>query len=101
MIKKHIIGIATYPPGQCNLGVFLLECAAGMQSESGSGSEDGSQAHHDADGWWKIPYLRTYFGCLSQAVAYLHGQQIQIRDLKPENVVMDQYGLPVLTDFGL
>ncbi|KAK0641138.1 kinase-like domain-containing protein [Cercophora newfieldiana] len=85
-IKKHILGIAMYPPAQCNLSAFMLEC--------------GDDTMH---GWWKLPYLHTYFGCLAQAVAYLHRSSVRIRhkDIKPENVVIDQFGLPVLTDFGL
>ncbi|KAK0617316.1 kinase-like domain-containing protein [Immersiella caudata] len=85
-IKKHILGIAMYPPAQCNLSTFMVEC-------------DDDTMH----GWWKLPYLHTYFGCLAQAVAYLHRSSVRIRhkDIKPENVVIDQFGLPVLTDFGL
>lgn len=84
-IKKHILGIAMYPPAQCNLRVFM---------------EEVCQAPQDV---WERQHLYTYFGCLSQAVAYLHRQSIQIRhkDIKPDNIVIDEFGLPVLTDFGL
>lgn len=85
-IKKHILGIAMYPPAQCNLHSFMDEVF---------------QSPREAD--WILPHLHTYFGCLSQAVTYLHRQSVQIRhkDIKPENIVIDDFGLPVLTDFGL
>ena len=44
--------------------------------------------------------LRSFFGCLSSAVQYLHSAQIRHRDLKPENVLVrgkDVY----LADFGI
>lgn len=113
-IKKHIIAIAMYPPAQCNLQTFMHECVAYSRNPSqrsttgsfvGSFSQQPAQPDDDAEqhGWWKLPYLHTYFGCLSQAVAYLHRSNVRIRhkDIKPENVVIDTFGLPVLTDFGL
>jgi len=100
IIKKHILGIAMYPPAQCNLQTFMAECVAWSRNPSQRSS--GSQGDDDTEhGWWKLPYLHTYFGCLAQAVAYLHKSRIRHKDIKPENVVIDQFGLPVLTDFGL
>ncbi|EAQ85102.1 hypothetical protein CHGG_09116 [Chaetomium globosum CBS 148.51] len=85
-IKKHILGIAMYPPAQCNLHTFMDEVI---------------QSPKEAD--WILPHLHTFFGCLAQAVAYLHRRSVQIRhkDIKPDNIVIDDFGLPVLTDFGL
>jgi serine/threonine protein kinase len=86
-IKRHILGIAMYPPGQCNLHTFMAEVF-----HSPKESKE-----------WMLAHLHTYFGCLSQAVAYLHDQGVRIRhkDIKPENVIIDDFGLPILTDFGL
>ena len=115
-ISKHILGIAMYPPAQCNLQTFMHECVAWCrnpsqrstessqaQSQSQSQPQSFSQSQGDDEGWWKIPYMHTYFGCLAQAVAYLHRSSVRIRhkDIKPENIVIDQFGQPVLTDFGL
>ncbi|KAL1842923.1 hypothetical protein VTJ49DRAFT_3711 [Mycothermus thermophilus] len=85
-IKKHILGIAMYPPAQCNLHGFMDEIF---------------QKPNSAE--WIIQQMHNFFGCLSQAVAYLHRQGIQIRhkDIKPDNIVIDDFGVPVLTDFGL
>jgi serine/threonine protein kinase len=85
-IKKHILGIASYPPAQCNLRTFMDEV---FQSPK--------------EATWILAHLHTYFGCLAQAVAYLHRDTVRVRhkDIKPENIVIDDFGLPILTDFGL
>jgi hypothetical protein len=45
-------------------------------------------------------YLRTFFGCLANAVTYLHSQKVRHKDLKPENILVK--GLDVrITDFGI
>jgi len=111
-IKKHILGIAMYPPAQCNLQAFMYECVAsrhpsqrsnGSQMNGSQGQASTSQGEDELGSWWKLPWLHTYFGCLAQAVAYLHRSSVRIRhkDIKPENVVIDHFGLPLLTDFGL
>lgn len=44
---------------------------------------------------------RFYAACLVLALEYLHEQGVAFRDLKPENVMVDQFGYPTLIDFGL
>ena len=47
----------------------------------------------------RLPSLRSYFGCLSSAVSYLHRQRIRHRDLKPQNILVKGHGV-FITDFG-
>ena len=47
-----------------------------------------------------IPYLRSFFACLCQALIYLHANKTKHRDIKPENILVDKYHHVMLTDFG-
>lgn len=51
----------------------------------------------------KIPeiYAKVYIGEILLALEALHAESIVFRDLKPENVVLDENGHAMLTDFGL
>lgn len=44
---------------------------------------------------------RNYLCEIILALEYLHDNQIVFRDLKPDNVVFDNEGHALLTDFGL
>ena len=43
---------------------------------------------------------RFYVGCLVLIMEHLHERDIIYRDLKPENVMIDEEGFPKLIDFG-
>lgn len=44
--------------------------------------------------------LRTFFGCLSSALAYLHDMRVRHKDIKPKNILI-KGGRALFTDFGL
>lgn len=58
--------------------------------------------------WLQVKMLRGmdenlakfYIGCIVLALEYLHENNIIYRDLKPENVFIDQQGFVKLGDFG-
>lgn len=58
------------------------------------------QTHKQATASGKLSTLRTYFGCLAAAVAYLHDKCVRHKDIKPKNILVDK-GIVILTDFGL
>lgn len=43
---------------------------------------------------------RFYAVCIADALAYMHRGKYVFRDLKPENVLIDRHGYPVVIDFG-
>ena len=43
---------------------------------------------------------KFYAAVISDAIAFMHRQKFVYRDLKPENVLIDEDGYPMLTDFG-
>jgi serine/threonine protein kinase len=45
--------------------------------------------------------LRTFFGCLSRALEFLHQQSIRHKDIKPQNILYEAGRGVLFTDFGL
>lgn len=48
----------------------------------------------------EAPQARFYAASVVLAFEYLHAQNLIYRDLKPENLLLDQFGLLKLADFG-
>ena len=80
------------------------------QGQDSSVTEKRAKSHHSSkkEAWplnaslqQKIHCLRRYFVCLSEALRYLHGSDVRHKDIKPENILIDESGAVILTDFGI
>jgi len=73
---QHCFAFLMLPVAECNLFTFLSRPTLEQ-----------------------MPTLRGFFGCLADAVAYLHGQKMHHMDIKPENILIKS-GRVYLGDFG-
>jgi serine/threonine protein kinase len=69
------------------------------------GGELWNRIHQEgSDGIWTsgMPEAsaRFYIYVIADTLGFMHSQNILFRDLKPENVMLDDDGYPVLVDFG-
>jgi serine/threonine protein kinase len=83
-MAEYNLGIAIYPAGQCDLEKYMARARTNYQDE-------------------RIAFMHGFFGCLSQAVSYLHNKNIRLKhkDIKPGNIIIDSFNQPLLTDFGI
>lgn len=75
--EPKYVGIL-FPVADCNLAVLLEQT--------------------NIDDWrWS---LRSYFGCLTSALSFLHDNKIRHKDVKPQNILIKDRE-PCFTDFGV
>jgi CRP-like cAMP-binding protein len=76
-----------------------------MLTESVKGGELWSRIHRENEaGEWTsgMPesHAKFYALIIADVVSFMHRQRVIYRDLKPENVLIDDEGYPTLCDFG-
>ncbi|KAF2249611.1 kinase-like protein [Trematosphaeria pertusa] len=80
----RFVGIVMSPIAECDLKEFLNNCVS-----------DGKANPHSPKS-----FTRSFFGCLTSALCYLHDSTIRHKDIKPQNVLVSQHTV-YLTDFGI
>ncbi|CAN0009693.1 unnamed protein product, partial [Phaeothamnion confervicola] len=85
---------ASFQDADC---LYLLTEAA-MGGELWSVIYEGLSGHEEG----RLPHEhgKFYGACVLDALAHIHGRGMAYRDLKPENVVLDEQGYPKLIDLG-
>jgi serine/threonine protein kinase len=73
------LGLVMSPVADCNLSDYLTQDPISPDKKS---------------------LLRSFFGCLATALAYLHNARIRHKDIKPQNILVKGDSI-LLTDFGL
>ncbi|CAN9176454.1 unnamed protein product [Alternaria alternata] len=92
-IDDQRLGIVMYPPGVCNLCEALDKISMVHNK--------GPSTHLDDNTLSRIRHMFGYFGCLAQALNYIHTTVVKHKDIKPENIVIDHFDQPIITDFNI
>ncbi|KAM0795271.1 kinase-like domain-containing protein [Usnea florida] len=114
------VNILIFPAARCDLQYFMNRMS---NDSSDPNSTETSQKVHSLDATskrssshggghrssWPVilpaettsEILRGYFVCLSQALSYLHEQDVRHKDIKPANILIDYSNSVILTDFGI
>jgi serine/threonine protein kinase len=88
---KTFLGIITAPVADMDLAIFLNTLCGCLENGSPSNKARANEMSSS---------LRSFFGCLAAALAYLHDNRVRHKDIKPQNILISQ-GTVLFTDFGL
>jgi serine/threonine protein kinase len=98
---KTFLGLIMAPVADTDLASFMGQTCMYIQATTLASDESSVlRLRNQALASEMCSTLRTYFGCLAAALAYLHDRSIRHKDIKPQNILVHK-GNVLLTDFGL
>ena len=97
---RRYLGLIMSPVADSDLAVYLERLCSSLQSHHGSEILPPMSQYTQRMLPDIMSNLRTFFGCLASALAYLHSQNVRHKDIKPQNILVLR-GDVLLTDFGL
>jgi serine/threonine-protein kinase len=87
--------------GQCFISMPLIHGASLQERiERGEYRSVGVERSSAAARQWQMKLVALLLS-VTRAVEYAHTRGVLHRDLKPANILIDESGIPYLTDFGL
>jgi len=97
----NVLGLLLYPVAVCDLGVFLDELDENQSSHSVEFEKLMDRLGFAGNVNCAKDRLNKVYGCLANAVQYLHENDIRHKDIKPKNILLDKNDGLYITDFGL
>lgn len=98
--EKNIMSSIDHPFLVNLVSSFQDDCCLYMLIGLVQGGELFSVIHTDTHNGIPNENSRFYAACILEALAHLHHRSIGYRDLKPENVLVDEKGYCVVVDLG-
>ena len=103
--QNKILGLLLHPVAVCDLGVFLEE----LDEEQRLGAAELGEGLSKLVDRLGLPVslssarerLNKVYGCLANAIQYLHDQNVRHKDIKPRNILLHRNDGLYITDFGL
>jgi serine/threonine protein kinase len=99
--QNKVLGLLLYPVAVCDLGVFLDELDENQSTHSADFEKLMDRLGFAGDENRAKDRLNKVYGCLANAVQYLHENDIRHKDIKPRNILLDKNDGLYITDFGL
>lgn len=100
--EKRQLRLLLYPWAVCDLGDLLEQIDQGGHQMMDFGHQLCVISKMNSEETRSVfsTYLQQLYGCVANAVEYLHSQGVCIGELKPGHILLWREG-PCLTDFGL